>query len=77
MKRDIEKDTIIGVLKHTRDLPIAIHDKWYRIPVKSAPIIVRDKKIRYLALDQGKQFKDYPSQIQWYGEVKKIPFTNG
>lgn len=72
MKRDIEKDTIIGVLKHTRDLPIAIHDKWYRIPVKSAPIIVRDKKIRYLALDQGKQFKDYPSQIQWYGEVKKI-----
>lgn len=72
MKRDIEKDTVIGVLKHKRDLPIAIHDKWYRIPVKSAPIIVRDMKIRYLALYQGKQFKDYPSQIQWYGEVGKI-----
>ena len=72
MKRDTEKDTVIGVLKRKKDLPIAVHDKWYRIPVKSAPIIVRDKRIRYLALYQGKQFKDYPSQIQWYGEVKKI-----
>ncbi len=72
MKRDVEKDTVIGVLKRKRDLPIAVHDKWYRIPVKSAPIIVRDKKVQYLALYQGKQFKDYPSQIQWYGEVKKI-----
>ncbi len=72
MKPNIEKDIVIGVLKNKRDLPIAIQDKWYRIPVKSAPIIVRDNKIKYLALYQGKVFKDSPSQIQWYGEVKNI-----
>jgi very-short-patch-repair endonuclease len=72
MKQNVEKDTVIGVLRRGKDLPIAVHDKWYRIPVKSAPIIVRDKKIKYLALYQGKQFKEYPSQIQWYGEVKRI-----
>ncbi len=72
MGSNIEKDVVIGVLKNNRDLPIAIHDKWYRIPVKSAPIIVRDNKIKYLALYQGKAFKESPSQIQWYGEVKNI-----
>jgi len=72
MKRDSEKDLVIGVLKHERDLPFAVHDKWYRIPVKSAPIIVRDNKIKYLALYQGRMFKDSPSQIQWYGKVKRI-----
>lgn len=72
MRRNVEKDTVIGVLRHKKDLPIAVHEKWYRIPVKSAPVIVRDNKIKYLALYQGKQFKDYPSQIQWYGEVKEI-----
>ena len=60
------------MLKHEKDLPIAVHDKWYRIPVKSAPVIVRENKIKYLALYQGKRFKNAPSQIQWYGEVKKI-----
>lgn len=72
MKRNKEKDTVIGVLKSVRDLPIAIHDKWYRIPVKSAPIIVRDNKIKYLSLYQGKIFKESSSQIKWYGGVKKI-----
>lgn len=72
MIQNAEKDTVIGVLKNPKDLPLAVNDKWYRIPIKSAPIIVQNKKIRYLALYQGKQFVDYPSQIQWYGEVKKI-----
>ena len=72
MQNIIEKDIVIGVLKSVNDLPIALQDKWYRIPVKSAPIIIRNKKIKYLALYQGKVFKDSPSQIQWYGEVKRI-----
>lgn len=72
MKPNVEKDIVIGVLKNKRDLPIAIHEKWYRIPVKSAPIIVRENKIKYLALYQGLKFKESPSQIQYYGEVKKI-----
>lgn len=72
INQNAEKDTVIGVLKNLKDLPIVVNDKWYRIPVKSAPVIVRDNKIKYLALYQGKQFVDYPSQIQWYGEVKKI-----
>ncbi len=72
MKRNVKKDIVIGVLKNKRDLPIALHDKWYRIPVKSAPNIVRDNQIKYLGLYQGKAFKDSPSQIQWYGEVKNI-----
>lgn len=72
MKQNCKKDTVIGVLKNKSDLPIVINDKWYRIPVKSAPIIVRDKAIKYIAFYQGKQFKDSQSQIQYFSEVKKI-----
>ncbi len=59
MKRNAEKDIVIGVLKHERDLPIAVHDKWYRIPVKTAPIIVRDNKIKYLASISGKKVQRF------------------
>lgn len=72
MDNEFKKDTVIGVLKHQRDLPLAIHEKWYRIPVKSAPVLVRENKVKYLAFYQGKIFKDSPSQIQWYGKVKNI-----
>ncbi len=72
MKQNCKKDTVVGVLKNKSDLPIVINDKWYRIPVKSAPIIVRDKTIKHIAFYQGGKFKDSQSQIQYFSEVKKI-----
>lgn len=68
----VKKDTLIALLKYKRDLGIARQQKWYRIPVKSAPNMVRDKTIRYLALYQPKVFGDEAFQVRWYGNVSNI-----
>jgi len=71
-KKQPQKDTLIALLKEKRDLGIARRELWYRIPVKSAPTMVKTGKIKYLALYQPGVFKDAAFQIKWYGRVKKI-----
>ena len=66
------KDTLIALLKYPSDLTIASQHQWYRIPVRSAPQMVREKKIRYLAFYQPKHFKEEAFKIRWYGEVHDI-----
>jgi very-short-patch-repair endonuclease len=68
----MSNDTLIALLKYENDLTIAQRQKWYRIPVKSAPPIVRDESIKYLALYQPKVFKENAFQIRCYGEVRNI-----
>ena len=41
MKKIYEKEIMIGLSKNTSDLPIDVKDKWYRITVKSATLIIR------------------------------------
>ncbi len=43
------KDTLVAILKAPRDLTIARQELWYRIPTRTAPNIVKDGTIRYLA----------------------------
>jgi hypothetical protein len=66
------KDTLIALLKYKRDLEILHKYRWYRIPVKSSPQIVRENKIKYLALYQPKIFKEDAFKIQWYGKIQNI-----
>lgn len=70
--KKIRKDTLIAILKSERDLSIAQNQKWYRIPIKTAPKIVCDKKIIFLALYQPTVFKKEPCQIRWYAKVDGI-----
>lgn len=71
MKKDA-KDTLIALLKDRRDLDILFQQQWYRIPVKSAPKMVKDNAIKYLAFYQPACFKEDAFKIRWYGEVKSL-----
>lgn len=71
-RQENRKDTLIALLKYKRDLGIAQQQRWYRIPVKAAPTMVKKNTIKYLALYQPKVFQEEAFQIRWYGEVKQI-----
>jgi very-short-patch-repair endonuclease len=54
------------------DFHIAEKFNWYRIPVDSAPPIVRDKSIKYIAFYHTKVFNKEKYSIRWYAKVKSI-----
>ncbi len=67
-----KKDVLIALINNKEDFRIAHRERWYRIPVQSAPRIVIEKRLRYLAFYQTKIFGDDAFKVQWYGEVKNI-----
>lgn len=66
------KDTLVAILKFKEDLEIAKQAHWYRIPVRTAPNMVRDGSLRYLALYQPKAFAPRAFQIAWYAKVAHV-----
>lgn len=72
MKRSTKKDVLIALMNNRRDFAIAQEQRWYRIPVKSAPDNVHSKTIRYLAFYHTKTFASEAFSIRWYGEVHRI-----
>ncbi len=72
IKRGEPKDALVALINDPRDLAIAHRERWYRIPVRSAPPIVRNEEVRYLAFYQTKTFGEDAFQIKWYGEVTGI-----
>ena len=72
MKRQIKKDVLIALMNNRGDFRIAQEDRWYRIPVKSAPENVRDRSVRYLAFYHTKIFDDQAFSVRWYGEVHRV-----
>jgi len=69
MKCERDKMVLVGVVKSPRDLKIALQKHWYRVPVKSAPPLLREQKVRYLAFYQNKTFGEAGCRIEWYAEV--------
>jgi len=72
MKNKTEKDFLITIMNKKKDFDIALNNQWYRIPVKSAPVMVRDNFIKHIAFYQTSIFKEDAYKIQWHGDVKKI-----
>ncbi|KRT66815.1 MAG: hypothetical protein XU11_C0004G0067 [Candidatus Dadabacteria bacterium CSP1-2] len=72
MKQKEKKDVLIALINNKEDFRIAHEERWYRIPVQSAPLIVRDKKLKYIAFYQTKIFGENAFKIEWYGKVKNI-----
>ncbi len=58
---------LVGVLKNKRDLEVLLKEKWYRIPVKYAPI----RQFAYLAFYQPAHFGREGKRIQYYARVAK------
>lgn len=66
------KDALVGMVLRKKDLQSAINQGWYRIPVRSAPEIVRAGTLKTLALYQTKEFDDDKYSVRWWGNVNTI-----
>lgn len=65
-------NVLVAILNNKQDFMIAQQQNWYRIPVKSAPRILRENKVEYLALYQTKVFESEKYSIRWYAKITKI-----
>ncbi|TAL67490.1 MAG: DUF559 domain-containing protein [Bacteroidetes bacterium] len=65
-------DTLISLWKDVKDFDIAREQHWYRIPVDSAPLIVHERRIKYIAFYQTKKFGPNAFVVRWFAKVKKI-----
>lgn len=68
----LKNDTLVAIMNSVLDFDIARNQNWYRIPVDSAPPIVKDKSIKYLAFYHTKTFNKEKYSIRWYAKVKEI-----
>lgn len=65
-----EKKTVvlIGVVNRKKDLDIVLKKRWYRIPVKYAPV----KKADFVAFYQTSVFGKEGKCIRYYGKITKV-----
>jgi very-short-patch-repair endonuclease len=63
-----ETPVLVGIMNSRRDWDIVHRDRWYRIPVKSAPRRLRE--IRYLAFYQTKAFGTERWAVNYYAAVR-------
>jgi hypothetical protein len=61
-----ENRALVAVMKNGRDMEIARHHGWYRIPVRTAP---KHMDFGWLALYQTNVFKTEGSAVNYYGRV--------
>jgi len=68
-----DKNTVLVALMNSKtDFEIANTFNWYRIPVKSAPPIVKQKSLKYIAFYHTSIFESLKFSIRWYAYVKNI-----
>jgi very-short-patch-repair endonuclease len=72
MRSTIENRVLIALLPNKSDFLIAKEQKWYRIPKKPAPPIVKSNQVKIIAFYQPKTFGDEKYLIRWYGYVNKV-----
>jgi very-short-patch-repair endonuclease len=66
---ELERDVLVALLKDKRDLAYLQDDKWYRVPVDTAP---KHWPPRWLALYQGKGYGEESYAVNYYGRVQEI-----
>lgn len=71
-KSNPENTVLVALMNNKNDFLIAEKEKWYRIPVKSAPTNLRAGTVKYVAFYQTKVFESEKYSIRWYAKVKKI-----
>lgn len=72
MKKSKNNTVLIAIVPSRLDFEIAKKNNWYRIPVKSAPKIVKEKTIKYLAFYHPGIFDIEKYSIRWYAKVDSI-----
>jgi very-short-patch-repair endonuclease len=72
MEATPHKNTLIGMVLRKQDLLTAQRESWYRIPVRSAPEMVKSGTLSTLALYQTKAFGDDKYTVRWWSDVEHI-----
>jgi len=68
----LQNDSLVALMNNREDFEIARTHRWYRIPVKPAPPIVKKKELQYIAFYHTKAFEVEKFSIRWYSEVTAI-----
>lgn len=68
----IQKSVLVAIINRKKDFDITRDFHWYRIPVVSAPKIVREKRIKYIAFYHTRVFNEIAYSIQWYAPVETM-----
>jgi len=68
----IENTALVALMNNKLDFAIAQHKQWYRIPVKSAPSIIRENNLKTIAFYQTKEFGEKAFAVRWFAEVKNV-----
>lgn len=61
---------LVAIVTSKKDWDIIVNKHWYRIPVASAPQIL--KKAKYLAFYQTKAFGEQKYSVNYYTPIKKL-----
>lgn len=67
-----DNNVLVAIIPSVADFEIAKSQNWYRIPVKSAPQIVKDNSIKLISFYHTSVFELEKYSIRWYGWVRRI-----
>lgn len=65
-------NVLVALVRQPSDWHFIQKGGFYRIPVKSAPAMVKDGSIEYLAFYFPKPFKEHAYKVAWYGKVNHL-----
>lgn len=65
-------DSLVVLMNNQKDFEIAKKEGWYRIPVRHAPTLVKQNKVKFIAFYFTKVFAKDRYSIKWFAEVKSI-----
>lgn len=66
-------EVLVAIMNNHRDLEIALTQRWYRIPVKSADRLIPElEQMQYLAFYQTVVFKRDAYAVNYYAEIERI-----
>jgi len=63
---------LVALVRQPSDWHLIQNGGYYRIPVRSAPSMVKDGGIEYLAFYFPKSFGEHAHKIEWYGKVNHL-----
>ncbi len=72
MRKD-KPSVLVAMLPKVKDWHIVEQQHWYRIPVDSAPPIIKNRDAKYIAFYHTAQFKDNLKwKVVFYAEIKRV-----
>lgn len=68
-----KESVLVALVKDKNDHAILHEQRWYRIPVDKAPVVVRNRAVRYVGFYLPSVFgKDQRWKVHHYGKVRQV-----